>query len=500
MALTKPFVYNIGAFPASTSKTVTFGVLGGDTITAFEYYIYDNNSGSLVYDSGAINVSTADVGGDSIRTFSFSIDTSVGLTNNNTYYLLLKTYNYSEVPTLTSPFSSAALFTCYVAPSITIQKKSGSSYVDLNNGDTVTADFLDCKLIFNTNDNNSPAVLNDAKISLYGIDGASNETLLFAGDTLYVNPLTQEVEGFIPNVDSSNNLLNDALYQSYTLRVEAETVDGFAFTTQKTGLLCYYSQTSTGDVVTLSNNCVDGSVRIRVNATSTSSIVTANLQYKENTSSNWITFWTQDNPNAGTDAWLNFYLDFYFCGNNKLYDFRLVCYDSSNNVLSSYSAQILSTFNKPFICSQSKSYDLTNEWQADNVNTIQKSVVYEPFGSQFPFIAYNARTKYRSGTYVAVLLAPTSKSSTSSYLDRYAQVELVNEFNNFLCDKRPKILKDFNGNLRIVSVADPIQNQYYKELANGLASTTFSWVEISDFTESNMNRIGLFSNFNIIYN
>lgn len=499
MALTKPFIYDIGAFPAANGTTVTFGVLGGDVITSYEYYLYDNASGDLVYDSGAKNLPAIDAGGESIRTFSFSLGRNIGLNNNNTYYMLLKTYNYSEVPTLSSPFSSAALFSCYVSPSFTIQKQSGASYVNLNNGDTITADFLNCGLVFNKNDNNSPATLNRANIYLYGIDGASNQTLLFKGSPLYNEPLRQQVEGFIPNMDSSNNILSDALYQSYTLRVEGETVEGFAFSNQVTGLMCYYSQTSTGNTIALTNNCQDGSINIAVAMTSTSAIASANLQYKENTSSDWITFWEQDNPNEGTDAWLNFQMAFFFCGNNRLYDFRLVCYDSSNNVLSSFVAQILSTFNKPLICSQNKSYDLTNEWQADNINTIQKSVVYEPFGSQFPFIAYNANTKYRMGTYIAVLLAPTSKGDISSYLDRFAQTKLVNEFNDFLCDKRPKILKDFNGNLRIVSISGEIANTYYKELANGLASTSFSWVEISDFTETNMKRIGLFANYNIIY-
>ena len=49
----------------------------------------------------------------------------------------------------------------------------------------------------------------------------------------------------------------------------------------------------------------------------------------------------------------------------------------------------------------------------------------------------------------------------------------------------------------IVSVHNSISNEYFSELGNGLASTSFDWIEISDFTQTNLNKTGMVNNFNI---
>lgn len=129
----------------------------------------------------------------------------------------------------------------------------------------------------------------------------------------------------------------------------------------------------------------------------------------------------------------------------------------------------------------------------------QSSAVYVPYGSKFPFVAYNAVTNYDTGSITAVLLSPTSNSETHSSLDRKAQVKLIEEFNTWLTNGRAKILKDFNGKLKLINVINPVPNSYYKELGNGLASTTFNFVEVGNMTQEYLDKLGMINKFDLKY-
>ena len=172
------------------------------------------------------------------------------------------------------------------------------------------------------------------------------------------------------------------------------------------------------------------------------------------------------------------------------YVYQVAFIDNNNNVSSAIQQSVLSLFNDSYIADINHIYKITYEYQLNSQKN-QKSAIYEPYGSRFPFVAYNAETNYDNGSVTAVLLASTSNSTTSSQLDRFEQTKLVNEFNSWLTNGRPKILKDFNGMLKIVTVTDPIPNSYYKELGNGLASTTFNFVEVGLVEQDYLDKLGL---------
>lgn len=821
MILTKPFINNINAFPASSGTNITFSVLGGDSITSYKFWLYNNATGVLLYESSIVDLTNIDIGTEDIRSFQFGITPAMGIVNNSSYNVVVQTFNKTTIPVTQSPLSSAAIFTCYVSPSFTVQIKDGDNYVDLISGTTITSSSADLQIVFNTNDLNSPAILNSVQVSLYGVDSNNNKNILFEGKPIYNSPYQQTISGFLPNTT----------YSSYEIYVEGITTDNFSFNTIVSNILCDYKVSSQASgFISSENRCNIGDVKITTNIQYYSSIsgdysplndflsicqddnyiysatrkalfilsksngllekisfptevfavyglcsdkdhvyISANprgnsypdfdlLIYnktskeiteivKENVVApygaigllcvdetsvyilrgNWMyifdketqtigeridstinfdsitgnqidgqtsmlsddnyvyyttyngelilfdkatktfassiiqspfyqledsapLFFSQDdnniyvfgyiyNYNAGFNQNLKFtiynktsktfsgfietplgdtavemgsldqngismvsgffafivkdyrtqtrYLLIYdtkknafhpiievngmpeygytigdhsafyiinegnnsfgtinfvstnissgnlsyqisdstewieiakfsdgdellkigtksefsfpFCGNNKTYKFRLTLTNKELSLTSHFETTILSQFNRPYVCDINDMYSLINEWTLSNVRTVQKSAIYEPYGSKFPFVAYNAVTKYRAGSSMAVLLAPTSKSATSSYIDRYAQVQLIDNFNNFLTNQKAKVLKDFNGNLRIVSIYNDIANEYYKELGNGIASTSFEWAEISDFTQENINKIGLFKNLTIIY-
>ena len=108
----------------------------------------------------------------------------------------------------------------------------------------------------------------------------------------------------------------------------------------------------------------------------------------------------------------------------------------------------------------------------------------------------NAKTKYNKGTATALLFAPTTRSG---YVDRMAQVKLVKEFNSWLTNGTCKVLKDINGNIGIYFIQNSVNNNYYKELGNGLAGVSFEYVEAGRFTQLQLQKLGMLNNFLVIY-
>lgn len=219
------------------------------------------------------------------------------------------------------------------------------------------------------------------------------------------------------------------------------------------------------------------------------------VQKQEEGTNEWITLQTiYKNQQTGIIN-ASFTMQDSYGKNNTKYLYQIVPVDSLGNVGTALQQDVLSIFNNAYIVDATHVYTLTNEYEISNAQTNQQSTIYTPYGSKFPFVAFNAQTKYDSKTITAILLAPTSQSATNSFIDRNAQVKLVKEFNDWLTNGKAKIWKDFNGNLKVVSVVDAVTNEYYKELGNGIASTTFNYVEVGDFTQTYLDQLGLTNSF-----
>lgn len=172
------------------------------------------------------------------------------------------------------------------------------------------------------------------------------------------------------------------------------------------------------------------------------------------------------------------------------YSYQIVPVDADGNQGYALQSDIVSIFGGAYIADAYNIFKITNEYELTK-QTNQKSAIYEPLGSKYPFVTYNAETNYDSGTFTAVLLAPTSQNQNQSSIDRMAQVKLEKQFNDWLTNGRPKILKDFNGNIKLVTIVDAIQNQYYKELGNGISSTSCSFIEIGEINNTYLSKFNM---------
>lgn len=219
------------------------------------------------------------------------------------------------------------------------------------------------------------------------------------------------------------------------------------------------------------------------------------IQRQEDGSNEWITLQTIYKNKQTGEINASFRMEDTYAKNNTMYKYQIVPVDEQGNVGTALQQDVLSIFNNAYICDATHIYPLTNEYEIGNAQTNQQSAIYMPYGSKYPFVAFNAQTKYDSGSINAILLAPTSQQTTSSRIDRNAQVKLVKEFNDWLTNGRAKIWKDFNGNFKVITITDAVSNNYYKELGNGIASTTFNYTEVGDFTQEYLEKLGLVNKF-----
>lgn len=224
------------------------------------------------------------------------------------------------------------------------------------------------------------------------------------------------------------------------------------------------------------------------------------IQRKEYGSNEWITLNKIYKNTSTNEIQTQFTMYDSYNQSGVQYSYQIVPVDAQGNQGNALQSDVASIFKGAYIADAYNIFKITNEYELTK-QTNQKSAIYEPLGSKYPFVTYNAETNYDSGSFVAVLLAPTSNNQVSSSIDRMAQVKLEKSFNAWLTNGKPKILKDFNGMLKVVTIVDAVQNQYYKELGNGISSTSCSFVEIGELNNQylnklNMSKFPLYSNNN----
>lgn len=220
------------------------------------------------------------------------------------------------------------------------------------------------------------------------------------------------------------------------------------------------------------------------------------IQRRESGSNEWISLQSlYKTQNGSVPAEFTMYDNYE--KNNTLYTYQIVPVDAQGNQGTALQQDVLSIFNDAYIADANHIYKITYEYGFGSMQKNQANAVYTPYGAQYPTVVYNSVNKYDSGSITAVLLAKSSENMVTSYLDRGAQVKLVNEFNSWLTNGKAKILKDFNGNLKVITIINAVSNSYYKELGNGLASTSFNFVEVGDFSQKYLDKLGMTNKFNI---
>lgn len=151
------------------------------------------------------------------------------------------------------------------------------------------------------------------------------------------------------------------------------------------------------------------------------------------------------------------------------------------------SEEIESKFGGVFICDNDSFVRLYAGVTYGDMQTTQITGVHQTLGGKYPIIVANSNVKYHTGSVSGTILnqdygQPNEDSSAIVGLDRVKIVKARQEVDEFLTNKKPKILKDDNGNMWLVIFVDDVNYTWFNEWGRGLGDISANWIEIGDAT------------------
>lgn len=149
---------------------------------------------------------------------------------------------------------------------------------------------------------------------------------------------------------------------------------------------------------------------------------------------------------------------------------------------------VVSKFNGVFIGNAETIYKFLYEVKYSSNQRNQQVGVFQVLGQQYPIVVANGALSYESGNVTATIL--NDDFEKTGIIDRAEIVKQKDALKNFLTDKKPKILKDWNGNIWLCIVNSNIDVSYKEGTGMGIPVISFDWTEIG---ESN-NQQSLYNN------
>lgn len=169
----------------------------------------------------------------------------------------------------------------------------------------------------------------------------------------------------------------------------------------------------------------------------------------------------------------------YIAKNNETYEYAIV--PVIGNTEGEYSINsIKSEFYGVFITDNKSSYKFLEGASYSGNERSNQTGIFEPYGSKYPVVIKNGALSYDKGTLTGTVIT----FDANQELDREGTIERLKAIENFLTEPTGKILKDFNGNIWLVSITDNIPVTYYSEVGMGFAQVSFNWNEIGSATDS----------------
>ena len=203
-------------------------------------------------------------------------------------------------------------------------------------------------------------------------------------------------------------------------------------------------------------------------------------------SGNWLTLYSQPITQASDMDFT--YIDF-LNQHGKTYKYALVPLltqqqgDIDVEIEGGYtvSDDVLSVFDGVFVANNNGSQKLKAATEYGDLETNQDVGVLTTIGGKYPFVVSNSNLNYHSGS-ISALIVP-SDFYTNGDLDRLDIVERREAIEQFLTDKTAKILKDWNGNIWLITFVENVEVSFVDDYGMGLGTLSAKWVEIGDVND-----------------
>lgn len=139
---------------------------------------------------------------------------------------------------------------------------------------------------------------------------------------------------------------------------------------------------------------------------------------------------------------------------------------------------ILSKFEGVFICDIDTVFKFYAGVEYDTNDAIQQVGVFQPFNRKYPIVVSNSIMQYQTGG-IGGWVLPEDYEDTHVF-DRSKIVKEKEVLLNFLMNKKPKILKDMNGNNWLVYFTGNPSVTYDNNYGQGMLKVSANWTEVGD--------------------
>lgn len=151
----------------------------------------------------------------------------------------------------------------------------------------------------------------------------------------------------------------------------------------------------------------------------------------------------------------------------------------TNDVEGNYIIEsILSQFQGVFICDVNNIFKLQAGVEYNNNDANQQVGVFQPYNRKYPVIVSNSLINYQTGSISSWVLPEGFEDSKS--LDRLEITKEKEAVLKFLMNKKPKIIKDANGNNWLVYFTGNPSMSYNNNYGQGMVKVNAEWTEVGD--------------------
>lgn len=151
----------------------------------------------------------------------------------------------------------------------------------------------------------------------------------------------------------------------------------------------------------------------------------------------------------------------------------------TNDVEGNYIIEsILSQFQGVFICDVNNIFKLQAGVEYNNNDANQQVGVFQPYNRKYPVIVSNSLINYQTGTISSWVLPEGFEDGKP--LDRFEITKEKEAILKFLMNKKPKIIKDTNGNNWLVYFTGNPSMSYDNNYGQGMVKVNAEWTEVGN--------------------
>ena len=475
MANPAPTINQINAFNATQGTTIDFNIIGGtELVRSNRIYIYDLSDNSLICTH--LYVST-----ESIHELPANTDSSIvyesgkssaDFVNGAQYYAQIQTYTDTAGTQGGSGLSVAKMFWCLVDPTLTITTIPSTISTTSYN---VSATYTDTSASVVSN------IIQQYQFNLYSVVGS-----LLQSSGVVVGSGTQQ--GTSDVYDISYNFTGLNVGSSYYVTVEVTTTQGMNVSAQSNTFTVSIDTPTLGEATVVNNAC-DGYISVISNLSEEYDESITNILVKRqdvaDVSGAWLTLYSQPITQASD---MNFTFIDFTNQYGKTYKYALVPLLTQTQsgveveVEGGYtvSDEVQSIFDGVFIADSTGSQKCKANVGYGNVDMNQVVGSITPIGAKYPIVITNSQNQYHNGS-ISGTIVPDDYYFNGN-LSRIDMVNKRDELEQFLTNKRAKIIKDWNGNIWLVMIMDNVSCTFNNSYGMGIVNFSTSWVEVGDPT------------------